>query len=1595
MKNLTTVYGPEPAGRSLRQRGAGATAPAERLTRSMYYLLTLLGLLLALAPAAQAQTTCTQTTSLLFSDAAYSGSWINRTATPVPANSELTTIETGAVPNGGGSVTLTRSNAQLGGAQSLEWSADYGSGDDDETSVTFTFSRAVTNLRISVIDIDAASSAAGANFIDEVTFAGANGGTSVVPSLSKSGTGSGTVTITGTTARGNNSNATAANSVVTAQFASPITTLTLTYRNRSTDNNPDAQAIGITSILWCTAPPQAVNDVAAAVSYLATGISLDILANDLQDAELRATNKVDLNLSSGGVQSTYTNPATGIQYTANTNTGAITYTNPSKFVGTTTISYEVVDVNLLRSNTATLTLTLTNTAPVATDDPLTTGTGQNATVNVLTNDTDADGNASINAASVLLIQGASTGTSGIAGSNGGGTFSVSNTGVVTFVPAAGFSGTSGVRYTVQDEKGLTSNQGIINVTVVAPPVANNDSDTRSYTSTATINILGNDSGGQSTLNAATVTLIGTTTGTSNISGTNGGVFSVNGSGVVSVVSAPAFTGSSRVTTINYTVRNQQGQTSNPATLTVTFTNAAPVAVADAASTGTGQNATVNVLTNDTDADGNASINAASVLLIQGASTGTSGIAGSNGGGTFSVSNTGVVTFVPTVGFFGTSAVNYTVQDARGLTSNQATITITVTPPPTISGRVFEDVNYGGGSGVDYATANASAATSGFPLLSGSATDRIGRPNVRVELYQANGTYTQQFVTTGPNGEYSFPSTVALPNTGYIVRVVSGTGTGLRSVRTPGATGVFAVPTYVGAGPTASERVGGQDPTRIDAGNNTGSQAISSLTAGGATAQVQFALTTGGAGTTSTADFGFSYDVVANSNETGQGSLRQFLTNAGALANTNLDQRPFNNNGTPLGRDFASGEETSIFMVPDGSQRPGLRSGLTNQLRNAAGALAATGDRRVLITLASALPQMAAAGTVVDGTTQSTLFNSNPGQLGSGGIGPGSVRVGTSGRVLALVERPEVEISSPSFNIFTSTANNNALRGVSVHGGGLNVQVTGGTNFMLDQALVGIDAFSLAVPATNATSGTAITLTNASGTVQNCIIAYAGNSGLNYSGGSGQAGYTIRQNEFVQNGRTTAGGDAISVGDNGAAGPLLIEENMIRLSNSSGIQFEIGSVSNNIVRHNTIRDNGEGGLASSRLEGSGIHYLRRNTSVVSNNQDLIEQNVITSNQSSGIVVNTGQWGLRFSRNAIYDNGSRTDAGARGLISIDFTAGPNDRVGGDANYGQGNGVTPNDGAVTATGAAAAPNRGMDYPVITSITKTAQGKLRVQGYVGSAPGQSLFGGAIIEVFSADDTDTNQNGPTTTTSGDNVAHGEAQTYVGTVTAAANGNFDGVIDEPAANINIGDNITATAYLPAYGTSEAGVNRVSSFQVLPVELTRFVATRQGTDVVLDWATASEKNNDRFEVERSLNGTDFVRVGSVAGHGTTAAPHSYRHTDAGAGTLARQLYYRLRQVDMDGTATHSGIRTVEFAASTAPVTLAPNPTTGQLHLDLSSLPGATLTVTVTDLLGRRVLTQTVERSTKAPLSVRALPAGTYLLSIDAPGVHLTRKFIKHD
>jgi hypothetical protein len=161
---------------------------------------------------------------------------------------------------------------------------------------------------------------------------------------------------------------------------------------------------------------------------------------------------------------------------------------------------------------------------------------------------------------------------------------------------------------------------------------------------------------------------------------------------------------------------------------------------------------------------------------------------------------------------------------------------------------------------------------------------------------------------------------------------------------------------------------------------------------------------------------------------------------------------------------------------------------------------------------------------------------------------------------------------------------------------------------------------------------------------------------------------------------------------------------------------------------------------------------------------------------------------------------------------------------------------------------------------------------------------------------------------------------------------------------------------------------------LPVTLTRFTAVAQAAGVQLAWGTASEQHSAYFGVERSPDGQAFGEIGRVAAAGTSTQAHAYALLDAQP--LAGVAYYRLRQVDVDGTFQYSPVRVVARGRAPGALSIFPSPAHAAATL-LGAAPGTP--VQLFDTQGRLVASATADAAGQATLALPpGLAAGLYVV-----------------
>lgn len=193
---------------------------------------------------------------------------------------------------------------------------------------------------------------------------------------------------------------------------------------------------------------------------------------------------------------------------------------------------------------------------------------------------------------------------------------------------------------------------------------------------------------------------------------------------------------------------------------------------------------------------------------------------------------------------------------------------------------------------------------------------------------------------------------------------------------------------------------------------------------------------------------------------------------------------------------------------------------------------------------------------------------------------------------------------------------------------------------------------------------------------------------------------------------------------------------------------------------------------------------------------------------------------------------------------------------------------------------------------------------------------------------------------------------------------------------------------------------LSQLSALPVELVDFQARQSLADVQLTWETQSESNNDYFDIELAIGDEavlqdQFIVIGQQRGNGTTNIPTYYEFMDRQPKKSGNR-YYRLKQVDIDGTYSYSPIRLVSFPSGIQ-VEVYPNPFCSVLKLHYQSSTAKELTIQLVDNQGKIVLSTkkyTVEGEQTLDIPVdQTLMEGTYYLRIPEEKLFSPRALIK--
>ncbi|QIX61347.1 T9SS type A sorting domain-containing protein [Hymenobacter sp. BT18] len=872
------------------------------------------------------------------------------------------------------------------------------------------------------------------------------------------------------------------------------------------------------------------------------------------------------------------------------------YFTPSGTTNTSaTFTFGATDNQGLTSNTATYTIPFNNALPVATSYTMTTAilstSGPTAIPTLAA--TDADGTiasyqlTSLPANGTLYYNNNVNGTSGtyvaiVAANLPGGTDPLSLTpaqaGTLKYDPTGNFPVTNNQIASDAFQFTATDNTGGVDATPATYNVRVQENDTEAVYSSPNTYAQAAVTAGST---VATVTdADGTITSAVLANSTTLPSFlTLQANGTVVINSNPVVLGTY---TFSVTTTDQLGGETTSA-VTVSITNAAPVAqnVTNTPDMLFSAAATSILPLQATDADGtiasytlsNLPSAAQGVLYV-----GTKVVNTTNFPGlVLTPTEATQLQFDPTSGYAGIATFNYTAKDNDGTVSNTATYSIPVEAPNTINGFVFEDKNYGGGTGRSLTASNGAV-----------------RPGATVELYYANGNPVINSTTgkilsmaTDNTGAYTFDN---LPAGSYTVRVVNSTVT---SSRSGAISSLIGVQTFVNGD---GSKVGGTTPASVDGNANTGTQTLAQV---GVTQSVTTVSVNNGAVLTSI-DFGFNFDVVVNTNNAGQGSLRQFVTNSNALDN--------NNSNTSTTDDLnqvgqTAGIETSIFMIP------------VAQLTTTTGS-----SKAAFIQLTSALPSLDPR-TAIDGSTQTTNIGNTNASVSSSSTGPEVI----------------VSLNSVNGSVFSLNGADILINGMGILGANVsNANLASATNTTGSGVYI------------NANSDRAV--------ISNSTIYGNRRAGILVNGASN---VQILNNIVQDNGATTTPTNANA---NGialfGADQATLTGNLVSNNAGYGIQMGLNIAttptllpSNNTLTGNIISGNGAG----AGTQRAGLALVANGTG------NLLLQNTFSGNAGDGILATAGTTN-RFSQNTFSGNTEQSIDLMNGTNSGSVTV--NDDQDGDA-------------------------------------------------------------------------------------------------------------------------------------------------------------------------------------------------------------------------------------------------------------------------------------------------------------------------------------------
>jgi Secretion system C-terminal sorting domain len=331
--------------------------------------------------------------------------------------------------------------------------------------------------------------------------------------------------------------------------------------------------------------------------------------------------------------------------------------------------------------------------------------------------------------------------------------------------------------------------------------------------------------------------------------------------------------------------------------------------------------------------------------------------------------------------------------------------------------------------------------------------------------------------------------------------------------------------------------------------------------------------------------------------------------------------------------------------------------------------------------------------------------------------------------------------------------------------------------------------------------------------------------------------------------------------------------------------------------------------------------------------------------------TGKWGL-FENRGFYISSATTNVG--NIVAAEFF------IDNDPGVGNGIAISPSPSGATATFIASVPTTSLasGFHFVAIRTKDATGKWGLfenRGFYISTQTANSAGMTAAEYFI--DTDPG------------VGNGTAFT----IPAGQSFNQNFVLPIPSGTAN-GNHFIGIRVKNGWGLYAFDTITVSG--VVPLTLLSFDAFKNKNKVDLKWTTTNEINTAHFEIERSINGVQFIKIGSV-NSANSSGINNYSYEDLQP--LKGLNFYRLKQVDIDGSFKHSNINKVLFENFGDAVNIYPNPAKDYIQFDYAGKQ-KTVLVNLFDMQSRLIKTTTLANVLPLKLNIENLAKGKYVVQL---------------